>query len=534
MKLVLLNLYPHVTTARYMLSSYLLKAYLNKYYIGGNNLSIEVLNFSDKSEVGVICDKIAHASPAVVGYSCYIWNIEKNITVIEQLKEKIKAVHILGGPEISLKRIQTLSEPTLGDYYVIGEGERKILKLLDYFEAKKNGRETDPLYGVAYWQGKELHYEEDRNTISNLDEIPSIYLSKGINNRLYALQQAFIETQRGCKYRCKYCVYAKLLPSVCYYSLPRVFDELDHLIVKKQIKALRFFDANFLSDLNRAKKIVKHLINLKKNQDVRLPWIYWEFNYHNMDVEFIKLVASLKYRTNIVNTDDIPPADCPQHYSDLLKDYTVVNCIGIQSFCKQALKAVSRPGISRKKIDAFMKTAGEHNIVMKLDLILGLPFETFDSYFEGLEFFLPYFRNTDHILNIHRLQILPGSELEDMCQEYEIAYSQNAPHTISSTQNLTEQELNYASKLTAVLFRVLNSPLRCHFFEAKECTEATFYEFVVNIFNEITASEKLQDIKLVKNKYVDDDYWNDEIFREIPSEWLMNLFKKYLLRIENA
>ena len=525
MKLTLVNLYPKDTMARYLLSSYVLKAYLSKFFTGYNALSIDILNLSNKTDVSEICEQIIKGNPDCVGYSCYIWNIEKILKVISSLKDKLNATHILGGPEISMNRIQSLPDPSLADYYVIGEGERKLYHLISYLKTESENLDAEFPRGVAYWQNNKLNYSEDSNNIVDLDEIPSIYLSGVLEDSLYARQQAFLETQRGCQYKCKYCVYHKNLSSICYYSEQRVFDELDYLIVKKQVLALRIVDAIFTSNLPRAKRIAQRLLDLK-NGGIRLPWIYWEFTYREVDEEFIKLMASLKYRKRILNTDEVSPLDRPQLYSDLLRNYTVVSSVGVESFCKQALKAVSRPAINMERFDAFMNKVREHNMVLKADLILGLPFETFDSYFEGLEFFVPYFRNTDHILNIHLLSILPGSDLENLCETYGIKYSREAPHMTFSTHSFSEEELARATKLSAVLFRVLNSPLRRRLFAAKERIGQSFLHLLEKIFDEIAASPELRKTKLVQNDYVDDDYWNDEIYREIPSQWLIDFFER--------
>ena len=527
MKLTLVNLYPTDTMARYLLSSYMLKAYLNKFFDGKNKLSVDILNFSVKTEMLEICEEIIKGKPDCVGYSCYVWNIEKILNVVNTLKNRSNSIHIFGGPEISLDRILSLLDPFLADYYVIGGGERKLLHLICFLEAKSKGLDIEFPKGVACWNNNKINYAEDTDKITNLDEIPSVYLSGVLDDRLYARQQAFLETQRGCRFKCKYCVYHKNLSSISYYSLQRIFDELDYLIVKKQLMALRIFDAIFPSDLNRAKEIVKYLLKLKTDNGVRLPWIYWEFRYDRVDEEFLKLTASLKYRAKILNTDDIPPLNRPQLYSDMLKNYTVINSIGIESFCKQALNAVGRPSINIEKFDAFMNMVREYNIVLKIDLIIGLPFETFDSYFEGLEILLPYFKNTDHILNTHLLQILPGCDLESLCGTYGIKYLQEAPHLVTSTRTFLEQEINYASKLNAILFRVLNSPLRRRFFDTKERTGESFYRLIENIFNGITASGEFKKTKLVQNDYVDDVYWNDEIYREIPSQWLIDFLENH-------
>lgn len=526
MKLLLINIYSPNTIARYLLSSYLLKAYLRKHYRGEEDLTIEVLNFSNKVSVEEICAKLLEENSNIIGYSCYVWNIEKILEVVKYLKDKTKEIiHIVGGPEISLNRILSLTDPSIADYYVIGEGEKKLLHLLHYLKEKTNGRKLVFPAGIAHWQNNKLNYWEDKETIKNLDEIPSIYLTGSIEDRLYVRQQAFMETQRGCRYRCKYCVYHKNLSSYFYYSLERIFDELDYLIVKKQITALRIFDAVFTSDLERAKKIVRHLLEIKNRDNLRLPWIYWEFRHNSIDEEFIKQVSLLKNKDRILNSSQIAPRDRPQHYSDMLKDYNAINCVGIQSFCNQALKAVGRSAVTKDECEYFMNTAKKNNIVLKLDLILGLPFETFTSYFDGLEFLLPYFKNTDHVLNIHRLQLLAGSELEQLSNKYEIEYSLQAPHLVYSTNSMPRQELDYAAKLTAVLFRIINSPLRQIFFQTKECSGLSFYNFIKSIYDRLISQDKFKSTRFAQNNFIDDDYWNGEVFSEIPSQCLVSLME---------
>ena len=526
MKIVLLNIYSPDTIARYLLSSYILKAYLKSHY--SNDLTIEVLNFSTESNAVKVCDELIDIRADIIGYSCYTWNIEKVLKIIADVKCVTSEItQILGGPEISLSRISSLPDPYIADYYVIGEGERKLLRLITYIQDQNNGYDASFPEGVASWTESGINYSIDGNEIEELDEIPSVYLSRAIEDRLYARQQAFIETQRGCKFKCKYCVYHKNLQTLSYYSLERIYSELDYLIKEKKISALRFLDAVFTSNIERAKKIVRHLLQIKEKEHVRLPWIYWEFTYNSNDEEFFKLVSQLKYRSKIFNTDEITPNDRPQFYFDMLKDYTVINCVGFQSFSNQVLKAVSRPGITINKFDSFMNNARDYNVALKVDLILGLPYETFDTYIKGIEFFLPYFKNTDHVLNIHRCQILPGSDLENLCLKLGISYSKTAPHVVYSTNSMSEVELNYASKLSAVLFRILNSPLRRVFFEAKENSELSYSNIIEKIYNTICSEYEFRSTRIVQDVFVDDSYWYADIFREIQTQQLMRIFKTF-------
>jgi len=522
-KITLLSLYPTETAARYLLSSYVLKAYLQKHDAAGR-FDVEVLNLSVKTETSRICEKILKRDADVVGYSGYTWNIEKILATLDGVGGRCRAVHVLGGPEISTERIVSLFDPSAADYYVIGDGEKKLWDLLRCLESNREVACEKLPAGVACWRDGRLHYVPESESLDDLDEIPSIYLTGAIEDRFYARQQAFLETQRGCRFRCAYCVYGKNLPSIRYYSLSRVFDELDHLIVEKQITALRIFDALFTSDRERAKAIARHVAQLKGRVE-RLPWIYWESTYDRMDEEFMGLVGSLRYGTSIRNWRDVAPQDRPQHYTDMLRDYTAINCLGVQSFRDRSLRAVRRPPIDREKFARFLTAARRHNIVLKLDVILGLPLETIDSYFRGLEWLLPHLEGTDHVLNVHRLQILPGSELERLCPTYAIAYSSRAPHWVRATGDMPKRDLDRASKLTAVLFRILNSPLRGAFYDALRHTGLSPRELLEDTLQAVAACRELRTCRLVEDATVDDEYWNDAVFREIPGEWLMEFLK---------
>jgi len=506
MKLVMINIYPDGTAAKYLLSSYVLLAYLKEHLPNYDELGAEVLNFGREVGIADICGQIVNKNPDCVAYSCYTWNIDKVQSIIRLLQHTMtRVVHILGGPEIS-SGMSMSCPPTI--YHIIGEGERKFSLL------------------ISNLMGEDACHRYT-SSITDLDTIPSVYLSGVLPDHLYSRQQAMLETQRGCRYRCRYCVYHKHLPSIRYYSEERIIEELDYLIIQKQVMAIRILDAVFTSDLPRAKRIVRHLVELK-DKGIRLPWIYWEFTYQDVDEEFISLVSSLKQRERILNTAEVAPLDRPQLYSDLLKDYTAISSVGIQSFNKQSLKAVRRAKVDMVELGAFMDMAKKHNIVLKLDIILGLPFETFDTYFQALEEFIPYFEDTDHILNIHLLSILPGSELGDLCEKYEIEYDKEAPYLALSTNGFSKEELSYASKLSAVLFRILNSPLRGRFFAVKRCTEYNFLYIIAKILDRINNIPEFRDTRIVCSEYVDDEYWNGDIYQDIPSEWLIGVLQGVL------
>lgn len=522
-KVLFINFYPTDVQRGYLISSYVLKGFLQAYCKEKSQLDIKVCNFNTNTDYKIVTRAIIDSGADLVGFSCYVWNIEKIIDILRYIKPRSESKYVLGGPEISFKWIQSKDKSTLTDYAIIGPGECKLLHLVHYLM----GIEDSFPEGIAYWERGKLNYTESSEKIDDLDQIPSIYLDKVIEDEYFAGQEAYLETQRGCKYRCKYCVYHKNLKSVYHYSLDRVYQELHFLIAEKQVISLRIFDSIFTLNLERAKSIIRYLINMKE-EGIQLPYlIYWELMYDGIDEEFMQLTSQLKYSRTILNTYHPYYADYPQHYSSLLEDYTVINCIGIQSLNKKALKAVNRVGIMPEKLNWFMNTARKFNLVLKVDLILGLPFETFESYLEGINYILPYFEETDHILNIHRLQILPGSEMEEICKEYGVEYSIKAPYYVFSTKEFSREEIVEASKLTAILFRVLNSTLRPFLFKIARETGLSYIEIIKKLFENIARCPEFCNSRVVQGD-PDDVYWNDQIFQELPSRWLISCFENFI------
>src|SRR6516162_3189368 len=73
---------------------------------------------------------IAQREPWLVGFTCYLWNIERTLWVARELKRLLPGVRIvLGGPEITADNAWVLDTPDY-DFAVIGEGEQTFADLL--------------------------------------------------------------------------------------------------------------------------------------------------------------------------------------------------------------------------------------------------------------------------------------------------------------------------------------------------------------------------------------------------------------------
>ena len=124
-----------------------------------------------------------------VGYSCYIWNIEKIIQTIKALKGRIECFNILGGPEISVSRASSLSDQGIGNFYVIGEGEKKIVNLVRYLMARNSSFVCNFPKGIAYRNHEVFHYIEDKT----VEEVIKTFVQHLVNQKKIATFPSSIE-----------------------------------------------------------------------------------------------------------------------------------------------------------------------------------------------------------------------------------------------------------------------------------------------------------------------------------------------------
>ena len=73
---------------------------------------------------------LAEREPWLVGFTCYLWNIERTLWIARELKRRRPETHVvLGGPEITADNAWVLEHDAY-DFAVIGEGEQTFANLL--------------------------------------------------------------------------------------------------------------------------------------------------------------------------------------------------------------------------------------------------------------------------------------------------------------------------------------------------------------------------------------------------------------------
>lgn len=87
--------------------------------------SIAIAEYTIKDPAMNIVSDLYQRKPDVIGFSCYIWNIEETIVVIGMLRKIMPNVTIvLGGPEVSYDTDYWMNRLPEVDFIVMGEGRK--------------------------------------------------------------------------------------------------------------------------------------------------------------------------------------------------------------------------------------------------------------------------------------------------------------------------------------------------------------------------------------------------------------------------
>ena len=101
--------------------------------------------------------------------------------------------------------------------------------------------------------------------------------------------------------------------------------------------------------------------------------------------------------------------------------------IGVQSTNQKTLDAIGRPVDIKRAHDAVSRLAGLNTIHLHVDLILGLPFETKESFYRS---FAAVFAMKAHYLQMGILKMLPDVPMRREVDSFAILHSEKIPYTV--------------------------------------------------------------------------------------------------------
>jgi radical SAM superfamily enzyme YgiQ (UPF0313 family) len=321
----------------------------------------------------------------VVAFSCYLWDRNYCLSLAEKVKKLNPDIKIVfGGPELEVSDISFFKKFPFIDVHVINEGEITFKNVLD------NINSLDQVPGIIWNDQGKLTVNKAATRIDNLDNIPSPYLT-GVFDKLIASNpnlewSATIETNRGCPYQCTFCDWGSLTYSkIRKFNLERVLSEIKWVFDNKNVTTIDLADANFGIFTERDSQIVNAIIEQKNTTGKKISFTTnFAKNQNKTVVEMVKKLAK--------NTDS--------------SDYHVVS---LQSLNENVLSAIKRKNLAVNKIQEIYDIAIENDLTLKVELILGLPEDTLETYKKTI--FDLYEISPEISIQAYRLQALNNSEL---------------------------------------------------------------------------------------------------------------------------
>ena len=361
--------------------------------------------------------KIINEKPYVVAFSCYIWNVTKTLEICRFIKENHNCKIVLGGPEVAYRPKDILEKYDFIDFVLSGEGEWTFPDFLDNI----NGHLVS-VSGLTYRQNGEIIIIPEKEYT---DTPPSPYSDEffeNLNGRI-----AYIETARGCPYRCAFCLSGRCSP-LRFFEIDRVKEDIIRL-ANSGTQTVKFVDRTFNANEKRADEI---LLFIKENYGKVIPenvCFHFEIAGDILKESTLKILSSMPF--GAVQLE-----------------------IGMQSFNEDVLKKINRKTNTKKLIKNIKKLISFNNMHIHIDLIAGLTGEDLESFKNS--FNIGYSLKA-HMLQMGFLKLLYGAEMRENSEKYPCSFNNEPPYEVILTPCLSAEEIEMLKNCEDALDRLYNS-----------------------------------------------------------------------------
>ena len=390
-----------------------------KAYGEAHGQAYDIVEYTINMPVLHILSDITEHDIDILGFACYIWNIEMTLHVVDMVKAVRPDIKIvLGGPEVSFTADELLERCPNIDYIVQGEGEEAFHALVTALQLGNDG--LNPVIpGVRGRRDGSILGSLEAVEVSDLSTISFQSTEEDMEDLEHKI--IYYESSRGCPFSCQYCLSGNK-NTVRFFPQERTLEELQWFI-DHGVKQVKFVDRTF----NCAPHHHRPLMEFMRDSDT-------DMNFHlEMEPELMT-----EWETNILC--ETPPGRIQIE-------------VGVQSTHKKTLDAINRyndwPYI-QKSIRPIIQAGRTH---VHMDLIVGLPHEDFNRFGQS---FNDLFSLQPHALQIGFLKLLKGSGVRRM-REYKYVADPLAPYEVLSTHVLPYDDVRFLKYFEDVFERFYNS-----------------------------------------------------------------------------
>jgi len=335
----------------------------------------KILEFVINSSNQTIAEQILEHKPKIVGIAVYIWNATDVAELVQTIKKvSPQTIVVLGGPEVSYTPLRVNFD--MADYIITGEGEVSFYNLC-FDILNGNCKETRVINSPKV---------DLENIVLPYDD----YTDFDIKNR-----HIYVEMARGCPFECEFCL-SSIDTKMRYLSIEVFLEEIDKLW-QRGARNFKFIDRTFNIKISYAKAILNYF--LEKEEEYFLHF-------------------------------EVIPDNFPEELRELIKQFKAGSLqleVGIQTLNLDVAKEIHRNLRIDKIKDNLKFLSNQTHAHMHIDLIIGLPSETIESFGKNLD--LLYTLSTGEI-QVGILKKLSGTTLDRHDKVYGMVYSDLPPYDI--------------------------------------------------------------------------------------------------------
>ncbi len=408
-----------------------------------------ILEFSINDAVQSIAEKILEQQPEIVGIGVYIWNASQVRELLEIIKKvSPETVVVLGGPEVSHEPFRVNYD--LADFIIQGEGD-----LAFYTLCRQIDTQTAP-------DGKII-----RPMMPNLTEIalPYAYYSDAdIENRY-----TYVEASRGCPFECEFCL-SSIDERVRYFDIDVLLETFETLW-QRGVRNFKFIDRTFNLNMKFANVLLDFFLSKE-------PPYFAHF--------------------------EVIPDHFPESIKQKMKAFPEGSLqleIGIQTLNPEIADNISRPLKLEKIKRNIIFFEQETKVHLHLDLIVGLPGETLES----------FGRNLDELCSISSSEIqigilkkLSGTAMSRHDETFGMVYSDTPPYDILQNDLLsfaTIQKMKRFARFWDLVYNSSNFSQTAKLLWSEGKVFDGFYAFSEWIYAQTQSTWKISLDRLAKLQY---------------------------------
>ncbi|SFV75053.1 Mg-protoporphyrin IX monomethyl ester oxidative cyclase [hydrothermal vent metagenome] len=398
----------------------------------------KILEFSINDAIQSIAEDILQHQPSIIGIGVYIWNVSYVKELIHILKKVAPQITIvLGGPEVTYEPFRVQLE---ADYIIKGEGDIAFYELCSQLLNNTPPQEKIIQMSIPNLKQLALPYQ--------------YYTNEDIQNRYI-----YVEISRGCPFQCEFCL-SSMDEKVRTFHLDEVLEEFEKLW-QRGARNFKFVDRTFNINIKTANKILDFFL-------AKEPPYFAHFEV------------------------------IPDHFPASLKEKIIAFPkgalqleIGIQTLNKEVANNISRPLKFQKIKENITFLEEQTNAHIHLDLIVGLPGETLESFGKNLDELVKW---SSCEIQIGILKKLSGTYINRHDEMYGMVYSDIPPYDILKNNLLSFNDIQIMKRFARFWDLTYNSGNFKHSITLlwqEESVFENFYDFSMWIYTQTQSTWKI-------------------------------------------